>query len=75
MTLQNTYFALNVVGYQRTQVGRPQTNEFVEWLNCTVLDEIFCSAFRTKYYDSAEALQHDLDIWLVHYNTERSHQG
>jgi hypothetical protein len=35
----------------------------------------FRSAFRTTFYESVEALQADLDAWLVHYNTERPHQG
>ena len=29
----------------------------------------------TIIYDSVEALQADLDEWLVHYNTERPHLG
>jgi len=28
-----------------------------------------------KVYESVEALQADLDVWLVHYNTERPHRG
>ena len=47
----------------------------MERFNRTVLDEFFRSAFRTKLYDSVQSLQDDLDAWLVHYNTERSHQG
>ena len=30
---------------------------------------------RENLYDSVEALQADLDAWLVHYNTERPHLG
>ena len=30
---------------------------------------------RETFYDSVEALQADLDRWLVHYNTERPHLG
>jgi hypothetical protein len=30
---------------------------------------------REKVYASVEALQADLDAWLVHYNTERPHLG
>ena len=30
---------------------------------------------REKLYESVEALQVDLDQWLLHYNTERPHQG
>ena len=27
------------------------------------------------FYESVDALQHDLDAWLRHYNTERPHLG
>jgi hypothetical protein len=40
-----------------------------------VLDEFFRIAFRKKNNKSLEALQADLDAWLVHYNTERPHRG
>lgn len=30
---------------------------------------------REHFYDSVEALQGDLDSWLIHYNTERPHLG
>jgi len=69
------YLALNDLEHRRTRVRRPQTNGFVERFNRTVLDEFFRPAFRTKFYESVEALQDDLDVWLVHYNTERPHQG
>ena len=38
-------------------------------------EEFFESAWRTTLYESVAALQADLDRWLVHYNTERPHQG
>lgn len=69
------YLALNDIEHRHTKVRRPQTNGFVERFNRTVLDEFLRSAFRTKLYDHVETLQNDLDVWLVHYNTERSHQG
>lgn len=69
------YLQLNDIEHRTTRVRRPQTNGFVERFNRTVLDEFFRTAFRTKFYESVEALQSDLDIWLVHYNTERPHQG
>jgi hypothetical protein len=49
----------------------PQTNGFVERFNRTVLNEFFRPAFRTKMYESVEALQKDLDIWLREYNEQR----
>jgi len=69
------YLELNDIEHRRTQVRRPQTNGFVERFNRTVLDEFFRIAFRKKLYETVEVLQTDLDAWLVHYNTERPHQG
>jgi transposase InsO family protein len=69
------YLELNDIEHRTTQVRRPQTNGFVERFNRTVLDEFFRIAFRKKFYESVDSLQEDLDTWLVHYNTERLHQG
>jgi transposase InsO family protein len=69
------YLQLNDIEHRTTRVRRPQTNGFVERFNRTVLDEFFRSAFRTKFYESVEELQADLDQWLVYYNTERPHHG
>lgn len=69
------YLALNDIEHRTTKVRKPQTNGFVERFNRTILEEFFRSAFRTKLYESVKALQEDLDKWLVHYNTERPHQG
>jgi transposase InsO family protein len=69
------YLDLNDIEHRRTKVRRPQTNGFVERFNNTVLNEFFRTAFRTKLYESVDVLQEDLDAWLVHYNTERTHQG
>ena len=69
------YLALNEIAHRRTRVSRPQSNGFVERFNRTVLDEFFRVAFRTRLYESVQALQADLDAWLLRYNTERPHQG
>jgi transposase InsO family protein len=69
------YLQLNDIEHRKTRVRRPQTNGFVERFNRTVLDEFFRTAFRTTLYESVESLQADLDAWLVHYNTQRPHQG
>jgi len=69
------YLELNDIEHRHTQVRRPQTNGFVERFQRTVLDEFFRLAFRTKLYETVEALQADLDAWLRHYNYERPHQG
>jgi transposase InsO family protein len=69
------YLALNEIEHRTTKVKHPWTNGFVERFHRTVLDEFFRSAFRTTFYESVEALQSDLDAWLVHYNAERPHLG
>jgi transposase InsO family protein len=69
------YLALNEIEHRRTRVRTPRTNGFVERFNGTVLDEFFRVAMREKVYTSVEALQADLDAWLVHYNTERPRLG
>lgn len=69
------YLQLNDLQHRRTQVRRPQTNGFVERFHRTVLDEFFRLVFRTTFYETVEALQTDLDAWLVEYNTQRAHQG
>lgn len=69
------YLALNDIEHRRTKVKSPQTNGFIERFNKTVLNEFFRIAFRESFYESVEALQADLDQWLVHYNTERPHRG
>ena len=40
-----------------------------------MLDEFFRVKMRETFYDTVDALQADLDAWLVHYNTERPHLG
>jgi len=69
------YLQLNEIKHKRTKVAHPQTNGFVERFHRTVLDEFFRLVFRTTFYESVEALQADLDAWLVEYNTQRPHQG
>lgn len=69
------YLELCDIEHRRTKVRSPKTNGFVERFNGTILDEFFRKAFREEFYESVEALQKDLDAWLIHYNTERPHRG
>jgi transposase InsO family protein len=69
------YLDLNGIEHRRTRVRSPKTNGFVERFNGTVLEEFFRPALRERFYESVEALQADLDAWLVHYNRERPHLG
>ena len=69
------YLDLNGIEHRRTRVGTPRTNGFVERFNGAVLEEFFRVKMRETFHDSVEALQADLDAWLVHCNTERPHLG
>jgi transposase InsO family protein len=69
------YLALNDLAHKRTKVRHPQTNGFVERFHRTVKEEFFEVALRETFYETVEALQADLDRWLLHYNTERPHLG
>ena len=69
------YLALNDIAHKRTKVRHPYTNGFVERFHRTVKEEFFEVALRETFYEAVEALQADLDRWLVHYNTERPHLG
>ncbi len=69
------YLSLNDIEHRKTKIRRPQSNGFVERFNRTALDEFFRPAFRKKHYAPVPKLQRDFDIWLEHYNTQRTHQG
>src|SRR5579863_655847 len=69
------YLALTDIAHKRTKVRHPYTNGFVERFHRTVKEEFFEVALRETFYESVEALQTDLDRWLIHYNTERPHLG
>lgn len=69
------YLAIEDIDHTRTQVRSPQTNGICERFHRTVQEEFYAVAFRKKLYDSIEALQQDLDVWLEEYNKERPHTG
>ena len=69
------YLGINGIEHTKTKTRHPQTNGICERFHKTVLHEFYQVAFRRKLYHSLEELQADLDTWLEHYNTERTHQG
>ncbi len=69
------FLQLEQIEHRKTRVGRPQSNGFVERLHRTLLDEHFRVAGRTKFYESLEPMQADLEAFLKHYNERRPHQG
>lgn len=69
------FLQLEGIEHRTTKVRRPQSNGFVERLHRTLLDEHFRIRGREKWYESVDEMQADLDVYLLHYNTERAHQG
>ncbi len=69
------YLAVNDIEHTKTKARHPQTNGICERFHKTILQEFYQVAFRRKLYASIEQLQTDLDAWIHHYNTERTHQG
>ena len=57
------YLGVNGIKHTRTKARHPQTNGICERFHKTILHEFY------------QERQNDLDIWLEHYNTERTHQG
>jgi transposase InsO family protein len=58
------FLQLEGIEHRTTKVRRPQSNGFVERLHRTLLDEHFRIKDRTKWYDSVEDMQKDLDEYL-----------
>jgi len=69
------FLQLDGIDHRTTKVRRPQSNGFVERMHRTLLDEHFRIQGRTKWYESIEEMQKDLDAYLHKYNHERPHQG
>lgn len=69
------FLGLNDIDHTKTKVKHPQTNGICERFHKTVLQEFYQIAFRKKIYETIEQLQADLEDWLDHYNTGRTHQG
>ncbi len=69
------FLAINDIEHTKTKVRSPQTNGICERFHKTILQEFYQITFRKKIYDSIEQLQIDRDLWIDHYNNERTHQG
>lgn len=69
------FLQLEGIEHRTTKVRRPQSNGYIERLHRTLLDEHFRIKGREKWYGSVEEMQKDLDVYLHHYNHERTHQG
>ena len=69
------YLDLEDIDHTRTKAKSPQTNGICERFHQTVQNEFYASAFRKKVYRTADEMQKDLDLWVEHYNKERTHSG
>lgn len=69
------FLQLEGIEHRTTKVRRPQSNGFVERLHRTLLDEHFRVKGRTKWYESVDEMQKDLDAYMKEYNNDRTHQG
>ncbi len=69
------YLAINDIKHTKTKARSPQTNGICERFHKTILQEFYQVTFRKKIYSDLDQLQQDLDVWLFHYNNERTHQG
>lgn len=69
------FLQLEEIEHRTTKVRRPQSNGFIERFHRTLLEEHLRIQGRTKWYETLEEMQADLDAYLVVYNTKRPHQG
>ena len=69
------FLAIHDIDHSKTKTKHPQTNGICERFHKTILNEFYQTAFRKKLYKSIEDLQADLDLWIMSYNMERTHQG
>ena len=69
------YLALEDIDHTKTKVKSPQTNGICERFHKTILEEFYQVALRKKIYQTMEDLQTDLDLWMQHYNVQRTHSG
>jgi transposase InsO family protein len=69
------YLAIEDIDHTKTKAKSPQTNGICERFHRTMQDEFYATAFRKKIYTSLEELQADVDLWIEHYNNERTHSG
>ncbi|MBO9463566.1 IS481 family transposase (plasmid) [Labrenzia sp. 5N] len=69
------YLAINDIDHTKTKAKSPQTNGICERFHKTVLQEFYQVAFRKTVFETIDDLQKELDLWIDHYNRERTHQG
>ena len=68
------FLQLEDIEHRTTNVGRPQSNGFIERFHRTLLEEHLQIKGRTTWYETVEEMQKDLDAYLESYNRRRPHQ-
>src|SRR6187551_902079 len=66
------YLQIEGIEHSKTKARSPQSNGICERFHRTIQDEFYAIAFRKKLYESLEALQTDLDVWIQEYNEQRT---
>ena len=69
------FLAINDIEHTKTKVKSPQTNGICERFHKTIVQAFSQATFRKKIYEDIDQLQNDLDLWIDHYNNERTHPG
>lgn len=69
------YLDIEDIDHSKIRVRSPQSNGICERFHKTILNEFYQIAFRKKIYQNLQQLQDDVDVWMTHYNTERTHSG
>jgi transposase InsO family protein len=69
------YLTIEGIDHSRIKARHPQSNGICERFHRTIQEEFYAIAFRKKLYSSLDDLQHDLNVWLDYYNSERPHSG
>lgn len=69
------FLANNGIEHWHSRLGKSHTSGFLARFRTIVLSEFFSDVFRNGFYRNVDALQKELNTWLVYYNTVRSHQG
>lgn len=69
------YLAVENIDHSKIKARHPQSNGICERFHKTIKQEFYATAFRKNVYTTLDELQHDVDLWIQEYNTERTHSG
>lgn len=69
------FLATHGIEHWHSSPGKSHSSGFLARFRSIALSEFFGDVFGTRFFRSVDELQDELDIWLVYYNTVRSHQG